>query len=94
MIVDVWVRVCSATDVTRAGVEDVMEVPVEVDEVTVVDEVVAEVDLVVDDEVVLRAEDVDDALDVLSFRLLVGVGIELGLGKRTDTMPNCLSWNS
>jgi len=89
VLVDVWVRVCSATDVTRAGVEDVVEVEVDevVDEV-VLDEV-AEVDLVVDDEVVLP-EDVDDALDVL----LVGVGIELDLGKRTDTMPNCLSWNS
>jgi len=83
------------TDVTRAGVEDVVEVEVDevIDEV-VLDEVV-EVDLVVDDEVtvVLPAEDVDDALDVLSFGL-VGVDIELGLGKRTDTMPSCLSWNS
>ena len=52
MIVDVWVRVCSVTDVTRAGVEDVVEVEVDetVDEV-VLDEVVlnevVEVDLVI-----------------------------------------------
>ena len=38
MIVDVWVRVCCATDVTTAGGEDSEVVEVEVDEV--VDEVV------------------------------------------------------
>lgn len=74
----------------EADVDEVVDVDVdEVLEVNV-DEVV-EVEVLVDDveEVV---EDVDDALDVLSFEL-VGVGL-LEPGKRKDKMPNCLSWKS
>jgi len=63
------------------------------------DEVVDEVEevKVEDGEVVLEmVEDVDldDALDVLSFGVGVGLGLEpLGREKRIlDIMPNCLSW--
>lgn len=93
MIVDVRVRVCCATGVITAG-EEVVDL--EVDEVVdgVVDEVEDEDDLVevgvLVDEVFLDVVDVselDDA-DVLSF------GDGVGLGKRKDRMPNCLSWNS
>jgi len=86
MIVDVRVRVCCATGVITAGEDEVVDL--EVDEV--VDGVVDEVEDEDDDEVFLDVVDVselDDA-DVLSF------GDGVGLGKRKDRMPNCLSWNS
>lgn len=61
MIVDVWVRVCSATDVTIAG-EEVVEV--EIDEV--VDKVAGEVadDEVADDEVADEVVTVDEIVKI------------------------------
>ena len=56
MIVDVWVRVCSATDVTIAG-EEVVEV--EIDEV--VDKVAGEV---ADDEVTDEVVTVDEIVKI------------------------------
>lgn len=93
MTVDVWVRVCCATGVTTAGGEEVVEA--EVDGVVdgALDEVVDELEVDVDEE--LLAEDLDDALDVRSFDVGVGLGgLGLGLGKTIDIMLNCLSWNS
>jgi len=100
MIVDVRVRVCCAIGVTTAG-EEIVEV--EVDEVVEVevDEVVDEVEevevlldegvvLLLDDVGELPAEDLDDALDVLSFGVDVGLGPG-SLGKRKDIITAKLS---